>query len=315
MSPQVPPAGVWAPAITFFNRKDDTLDLAAQAKYFTYLSKHLSGLLVLGTNAETFHLTREERASIIETARSAVGPSYPLMAGCSGHSTKQVLEFISDAKKEGADYALVLPPAYFGGGMSTRKVVENFFLDIAERGELPIVVYNFPGVCSGVDIDSEMLETLAQKSKGKIVGVKLTCASVGKVTRLAGKLDPKDFAIFGGQSDFLLAGLSVGSAGCISAFGNIAPKAVSKVYELWKSGKTEEALKLQQVTARAESLCKKGIASTKYGVACSSAKRAGLEGDVEGMCLPRAPYEGPGEDVKKAVREYLEEVVKVEDSL
>lgn len=106
-STKVPPAGIWAPAVTFY--QDDELDLASQAKYYKYLSQHLTGLVILGTNAETFLLTREERAALLKTAREAVGPGYPIMAGVSGHSTKQVLEFIKDANEAGADYALVLP--------------------------------------------------------------------------------------------------------------------------------------------------------------------------------------------------------------
>jgi hypothetical protein len=88
--PQVPPRGVWCPAVTFFTAQD-TLDIDAQATYFTYLSKTgLAGLVVLGTNAETFLLTREERKALVATARQAVGPSFPLMAGVGGHSTVQV---------------------------------------------------------------------------------------------------------------------------------------------------------------------------------------------------------------------------------
>lgn len=106
-SVKVPPAGIWAPAVTFF--ENDELDLSSQAKYYSYLSRHLTGLVVLGTNAETLLLTREERAALLRTAREAVGPDYPIMAGVSGHSTKQVLEFINDAHEAKADYALVLP--------------------------------------------------------------------------------------------------------------------------------------------------------------------------------------------------------------
>ena len=50
--PHVPPKGIWAPAVTFFERESDTLDLPSQAKYFKYLSETgLTGLVILGTNA------------------------------------------------------------------------------------------------------------------------------------------------------------------------------------------------------------------------------------------------------------------------
>lgn len=55
----VPPPGVWAPAITFFDHSTDSLSLGPQARYFSYLARSgLAGLVILGTNAETFLLTQ-----------------------------------------------------------------------------------------------------------------------------------------------------------------------------------------------------------------------------------------------------------------
>jgi len=66
--------------------------LEAQARYFAYLSiTGLAGLVIMGTNAETMLLTREERKTLVATARRAVGPSFPLMVGVGGHSTAQVM--------------------------------------------------------------------------------------------------------------------------------------------------------------------------------------------------------------------------------
>lgn len=163
-STRVPPAGIWAPAVTFYDHAKDELDLESQSKYYAYLSKHLTGLVILGTNAETFMLTREERKTLVKTARDAVGADYPIMAGVGGHSTKQVLEFINDAAEAKADYALVLPCAYFGK-QTTAKVITNFYDEIAQKSPLPIVIYNFPGVCNGVDIDSDVMTDLAKRHK------------------------------------------------------------------------------------------------------------------------------------------------------
>ena len=312
-APHVPPSGVWAPAITFFNHADDTLDLASQKTYDTYLSKSgLAGLVILGTNAEAFLLTREERSQLISTARSAVGPTYPIMAGCGAHSTKQVLELISDAAQAGANYVLVLPPAYFGKA-TTPAVIERFYGDVAEKSRLPIVIYNFPVVCNGVDLDSEFIAKMAKKHHN-IVGVKLTCASVGKITRLSAELPASEFATFGGQADFLIGGLAVGSAGCIAAFANVFPKTLSRIYDLYKEGKVEEALKLHRIAALAESPCKAGIASTKYAAAINSAKAAGIEGAEEKL-KPRTPYQPASEDVKAQIRKVMAEMVAIEGSL
>lgn len=312
-APHVPASGVWAPAITFFNHADDTLDLVAQKTYDAYLSKSgLAGLVILGTNAEAFLLTREERFQLIQTARDAVGATFPIMAGCGAHSTKQVLELISDAAKAGANYVLVLPPAYFGKA-TTPAVIERFYDDIATKSTLPIIIYNFPVVCNGVDLDSEFITKMAKKHHN-IVGVKLTCASVGKITRLSASLPSSEFATFGGQSDFIIGGLSVGSAGCIAAFANVFPKTLSRIYTLYKEGKFEEALKLHQIAALAESPCKAGIANTKYAAAIYTAKAAGIEGAEEKL-KPRTPYQPASEDAKSHIRSVMAEMATIESSL
>ncbi|KAK0262536.1 hypothetical protein B0A54_17197 [Friedmanniomyces endolithicus] len=335
----VPPPGVWAPAITFFNPDTDELDLAAQTRYYKYLSQHLTGLVILGTNAETFLLTREERAALLKCAREAVGEGYPIMAGVGGHSTKQVLEFIQDAAEAKADYVLVLPCAYFGKA-TTAKVITNFYDEVAAKSPLPIVIYkcahpsphqsthecqqenhtadqnppSFPGVTNGIDLDSDLIASLATAHPGKIVGVKLTCASVAKITRLAASLPSTTFSIYGGQSDFLLGGLASGSAGCIAAFANVFPKTIKRIYELWVEGKQGEAMKMHRVAALAETVCKGGIAHTKFAAGSTSARSAGVEG-WEGLVGPRRPYEGLGEGEREKVRGRIGEMVKIEDSL
>lgn len=274
----VPKHGVWCPAVTFFDYDTDTIDLAAQKQYFTYLSRTgLAGLVIHGTNSEAFLLTREERYQVITAAREAVGPDFPLMAGVGAHSTKQTVQLARDAKSAGADYALVLPGAYFGKATSP-AVVRRFFADVARESPLPIVVYNFPGVCNGVDLDSEAITAIVRDSPANVVGVKLTCGSVGKITRLAATFSKDEFAVFGGQSDFLIGGLSVGSAGCISAFANVFPKTAVRIYELYTAGKAEEALALQRKAALAESPCKTGVALTKYAAAVFTAARRALRG-------------------------------------
>ncbi|KAJ9658669.1 hypothetical protein H2198_003547 [Neophaeococcomyces mojaviensis] len=310
---RVPPSGVWAPTITFFDHSTDTLSIESQAKYYSYLSKSgLAGLVVLGTNAETFLLTREERKTLVEVARKACGPLYPIMAGVGGHSTKQVLEYIKDAADAGANYVLLLPPAYFGK-QTTPAVIDSFFRDVANESPLPIVIYNFPGVCNGIDLDSATIVRLA-RAHDNIVGVKLTCGAVAKITRLAAELSSDEFAIYGGQSDFLIGGLASGSAGTIAGFANVFPKTIVKIYNLWKEQKYQEAMELHQKAALAEQACKAGIATVKYAAALNTARAAGIERALEEL-KPRRPYVEPSDAEKKAIASQIEVLVSIEANM
>lgn len=314
----VPPPGVYVPAVTFFDPGKDTLLLKQQGQYYSYLARSgLTGLVILGTNAETFLLTRDERAALLKLARQSVPKDYPIIAGVGGHSTAQVLEFIADAYAAGADYVLVLPAAYFGK-QTTPSVVSNFYDDIAKSSPLPILIYNFPAVCNGLDLDSETITALAKKHPN-IVGVKLTCGSVGKITRLAATFPMSRFAVYGGQSDFLLGGLASGSAGTIAAFAQIFPKTVKKIFDLWTMGKHDQALALHRIAAHAESPTKAGIATTKYAVSQFSAVAAGIEGGdkdaLAKMLRPRRPYEEPSDAVKAKIREVMRPMEEIEATI
>jgi dihydrodipicolinate synthase/N-acetylneuraminate lyase len=162
--------------------------------------------------------------------------------------------------------------------------------------------------------NSETIARLASRHDN-IVGVKLTCGSVAKITRLAAEFPPERFAVFGGQSDFLIGGLAVGSAGCIAAFANVFPKTIVEVYNLYKAGKTQEALALHRKAALAEQATKTGgIAATKYAASVFTAPLAGIE-DAESKMAPRRPYLPPGAEAKKKIRDALAEVAEIEKAI
>jgi 4-hydroxy-2-oxoglutarate aldolase len=156
------------------------------------------------------------------------------MAGVGAHSTKQVLEHIADAAEAGANSVLVLPPGYFGKA-TTPEVIERFYAEVSSGSKLPILIYNFPGVCNGVELSSAVITKLARKHDN-IAGTELTCGSVVKITRLAAALP--GFTTFGGQSDFITGGLSSGSVGCIAAFANVFPRTIVSIYASTERGST-----------------------------------------------------------------------------
>lgn len=162
------------------------------------------------------------------------------------------------------------------------------------------------------DPQSDLIATLAQRHSD-IVGVKLTCGSVAKITRLAAVLPKERFAVFGGQSDFILGGLTSGSSGCIAAFANVFPRTIAQIYQLYQRGRYDEALALHQKAALAEQPIKAGIAATKYAAAIHSAKYAGIENAVA-LLKPRRPYFEPAA-IKEKVRSTMAEVAEIEQSL
>lgn len=135
---------------------------------------------------------------------------------------------------------------------------------MAEESALPLLIYNFPGVTSGIDISSDLVIKLAKKHPGKIVGVKLTCGNLGKLQCISSTLSEDAFAPFGGKSDFFLPALVAGSRGVITALANVVPKLHIKLLRLYEQGNLKEAIELQSKLSYADGvLVKVGVAGVK----------------------------------------------------
>lgn len=182
---------------------------------------------------------------------------------------------------------------------------------MADASPIPILIYSWPLVTSGIEINSDILSALGKHPN--IAGTKLTCGGIAKVARVAAEFNPSDFCALAGHSEWLVPALSIGGTGCISGFANLCPrvslhrrrlppyaqKRVSeqsrlmdicvlqscvKIYQDYQQGRVKEAQALQKSVAQAEWwLNKTGINGTKWAVA----KLLGYE---ESKCATRRPY-------------------------
>ncbi|KAL4875884.1 hypothetical protein BJY04DRAFT_223628 [Aspergillus karnatakaensis] len=230
---------------------------------------------------EAVHLSRTERVGLIEAARSALNEIHldevPVVAGAGAPSTRESIDLCREAAAAGADYVMVIPPGYYAGALqSDSTAIRNFFVDIAKASPVPVIVYNFPAVAGGLDMDSDQILEIV-KGSSNICGVELTCANVGKLTRIMAavtapgfeKQYPRRFELpfraIDGFIDFLLPSVSVGAAGAISGLPNIVPKSCVKLWELCQDKEqATEAQHLQNMISQADGIALKiGIAGMK----------------------------------------------------
>ncbi|KAK2812482.1 hypothetical protein FQN50_001483 [Emmonsiellopsis sp. PD_5] len=265
------PGGIHVPSLTFFS--DDSrqeIDWDVQNKHFEFLiSSGLHGVVIAGTNGEAASLTLNEKTDLVRSARKIAQrlgrADIPIVLGCGAGCTRDVIHQTIQAKEAGANAALVLVPSFFHFAMDQDAII-GFFEELANASPIPIIIYNFPGVTAGLDVNSEMLDILGRHKN--IVGVKLTCGGIAKVARVAAAFNTAEFSALAGQSDWLIPALSIGGTGCITGVANLFPKTCVELYNLYQSGKLEEAQVLQKKLAVAEwGFAKGGINSTKWVVA------------------------------------------------
>ncbi|TBU24026.1 dihydrodipicolinate synthetase [Dichomitus squalens] len=305
-----PPPGVYVPAVLFFDENED-LDLSSIKAHVLRLAQGgVTGILVQGSNGEAQHLSHEERKITIRLARDTLNENgfrdVRVIAGTGGQSTRETKKLCSDAQEAGATHALVLTPAVWAPQMTVDKILK-FHRDVADASPIPTMIYNFPTVTAGLNLDSDTIGALGQHPN--IVGTKLSCADVGKLHRLASTLPSEKFATFPGSSAVFLQGLISGSAGVIGALPNVAPKAHAELYRLWKEGKLAEAQKLQALLGHADwELQKLGSIA---GIKAIVSKHFGYGNtNVRGPLTPRdLEAAGPSATTK------LEELIALEKSL
>ncbi|KAH8885269.1 aldolase [Thozetella sp. PMI_491] len=265
------PPGVYAASLTWFSPGDDQkIDYELQSAHLVHLiGSGLTGVVVAGSNGEAVALTNEERLRLISLTREVATRmghhDLPIIIGTVGQTTYEIIAQLRASKAAGADYGLVLTPSYFHFAMDAAAII-NFFKEVADASPIPILIYSWPLVTSGIDITSDMMTVLGKHSN--IVGTKLTCGGVGKTVRIAAEFKPEEFCALTGFTDWLVPGLSAGASGSISGFANLCPKTCVKIYEAYKAGKIDEARVLQSAIAAPEwALTKAGINGTKWAVA------------------------------------------------
>ncbi|KAK4548672.1 L-threo-3-deoxy-hexylosonate aldolase [Oleoguttula mirabilis] len=309
--------GIYAPTMTFFDKQTEDLDIPTIKKHAVRLAKAgLVGLVTMGSNGEAVHLTREEKNAVTKATREALDEAgykdVSVLAGTSENSIRLTIEACKDAQAAGAEAALILPPSYYRA-QSSETLIFEYYTAVAEGSPIPIILYNYPGAVSGVDMDSDFMIKLAEATKGKICGAKFTDANTGKLTRVASKLDAvsvksqgSGWMAFGGIADFTAQTAASGGSGIIAGGANVMPKLCVKVWNLWVNGEYEEAIKLQKVLSTGDwVLTKSAIAGTKAAIE--------LEFGYGGY--PRRPLQRVSEEQSQQIKDGISEAMKLEHSL
>ncbi|KAH7362651.1 dihydrodipicolinate synthase [Plectosphaerella cucumerina] len=270
------PAGIYAPTMTFFNPETEDLDIPTIKKHAERLARAgLVGLVTMGSNGEAAHCSQEEKLEVTKATREALDAAgftnVPIILGATEGSVRQTLKLCKAAPAAGADYVLILPPSYFRNQMTEDAIVE-YFIAVADQSPAPVIIYNYPGAVSGIDLDSDVLIRLAEHPN--IIGTKFTCGSNGKLTRVALATDAKTpssegsgYMAFGGICDFTVQTLASGGSGIIAGGANVLPKVCARVWNLYAEGKRDEAIELQKKLSKADwVLTKAAVPGTKSAI-------------------------------------------------
>ena len=208
--------GVFPAIITPF-LKDESLDEEGLKKNIRYLSNTgISGIVPCGTTGESATLTFEEHKRVVEIAVEA--SKVPVIAGTGSNNTREAMELTRHAAEAGADAALLITPYY---NKPTDKGMFEHFKAIAEKCDIPIVLYNVPKR-TGIDLKPELVAKLSKVKN--IVAIKEASGNLSQQSQIIEQTHGSDFVVLSGDDDLTLPTMALGARGVVSVVANVAPK-------------------------------------------------------------------------------------------
>ena len=212
------------------------LDLSALRKLIDFhVANGTSAIVIVGTTGESPTVDFEEHCLLIKTAVEHAAGRVPVVAGTGANSTAEAIELTAYARKVGATCGLSVVPYY---NKPSQEGLYQHFRAVAEKVDLPLVVYNVPGR-TAADLGNDTLLRLAQLPG--IVGVKDATSDLVRHVDLMRRLPgDKPFALLSGNDDTALAYMLLGGHGVISVTANVAPRAMADMCSAALSGRLAE---------------------------------------------------------------------------
>jgi 4-hydroxy-tetrahydrodipicolinate synthase len=271
---------------------DGALDLAAFGRLLDFqIAGGTQAVVVAGSTGEAHMLEHDEYDRLLAFAVEHVAGRIPVIAGTGEAGTAKTVAITKRARSLGADAALVVTPYYV---RPTQEGLRRHFLEVAEHGGLPVILYNVPSR-TGCDLLPETTATL--REHGAIIGIKEARGDAERIRRTA-ELVRSDFVYLSGDDASGAQAMLAGAAGVISVVANLAPRAFRALCDAAVAGD-------RAATAR----CDAALEPLVQALNCAPnpiAVKAGLPDLGLGTALPRLPLveleQGPArEQLRKAL--------------
>ncbi|KXT16616.1 hypothetical protein AC579_6672 [Pseudocercospora musae] len=237
-----PPQGIYVPVPTFFAKEgtpeydpvSPPIDIKTQTEHSLFLVKGgIQGLVILGSTGEAIFIRNQERHELIKSQRKALDDAgfkdRPIIAGTASQNIEETVELIKDSQAAGAEYAMVLGPAYFAP-VTSQAGIQKWFEVVADRSPIPILIYHYPGVTNNLFIAPATFEKLA--AHPNIVGTKLSHGIIDDQTLIAAspRIDHEHFYVFTGLGQNLLPVLTIGGVAAIDGLAGCFPRIITRLF-------------------------------------------------------------------------------------
>lgn len=226
--------GLYTALVTPFT-KDGALDVPALERLIqAQLEAKVSGIVFLGTTAESPTLNHAEKCTIIETGVRLAKGRCQIVAGTGTNSTADSVAFTREAAHMGVDAVMAVTPYYNKPGPEGQY---QHFVAIAEAAGLPTLIYN---IKSRTGINTDIATMLRLSEHLLIQGVKEASGDLDQIMQLRARAHP-DFSILAGDDAWALPVIALGGVGLVSVISNLRPQLMNDIVNLACTNKGIEA--------------------------------------------------------------------------
>lgn len=218
--------GAFTAMITPF--RDGKLDEARLIEQIEYqIAQGIDGLVPVGTTGESPTLSFAEHERVIELTVQTARGRVPVIAGTGANSTTEALELHAFAKKAGATACLSVNPYY---NKPTQEGLYRHFMTLADKVDLPIVLYNIPSR-TGITMSASTVARL--NAHKNIVAIKESTGSIEMASEIRNACD---ITILSGDDYMTVPLMALGAKGVVSVSSNLIPAKIKKLVQTCLAG-------------------------------------------------------------------------------
>jgi 4-hydroxy-tetrahydrodipicolinate synthase len=210
--------------------RDGKVDFDGLARLVDWqIEQGVDGIVSVGTTGESATLSVDEHVAVISATVKAARGRVPVIAGAGGNATDEALELTRASESAGAQALLHVTPYY---NRPNQEGLFRHFEAIARATRLPIILYNVPSR-TACDLLTETVARLADFDN--VIGIKDATGNLVRGGELIARVGDR-MAVLSGDDGTTFPLYAIGARGVISVVSNIAPRAMSDMWDAAKAG-------------------------------------------------------------------------------
>jgi 4-hydroxy-tetrahydrodipicolinate synthase len=210
--------------------RDGKVDFEALAKLVDWqIEQGVDGLVAVGTTGESATLDVDDHVAVIAATVKAARGRVPVVAGAGGNATSEALELTHASEAAGADALLHVTPYY---NRPNQEGLFRHFEAVARATKLPIILYNVP-TRTGCDLLTDTVVRLADLDN--VVAIKDATGNLVRGSELVARVGDR-ISVLSGDDGTAFPLYAVGGRGVISVVSNVAPRAMSDMWDAFAAG-------------------------------------------------------------------------------